>query len=101
MPVYVETCPLGRTNKEITFTIEGDRQPSPTKGCICAGTSQEQNLRQAAVVASVANLSNALFDSILSGGKPVEYRSFEVKGIHTSKIVKVVEIPPARWYKIL
>lgn len=91
MPIYIETCPKGLTDKGITFTIAGDRQPSPTKGCICGGTLQEQNLREAAVTATVSNLGKALYDSIVSGGKPVEDKSFKAKSGHTSKIVKVGE----------
>ena len=64
MPTYIETCPLRVTDKAITFSIEGARRPSPTRGCICGGTTQEQNLQ-------------------------IEYRSFTVKGRHNSTIVKV------------
>lgn len=89
MPTYVEACPLGLTDKEIIFTIVETRQPSPTEGCICGGTQQEQNLRTVAANATAANLGNAVYESIVSGGKPVEYKSFKVKGGHNSEVVKV------------
>jgi len=91
MPTYIETCPLGLTDKEIAFTIDGDRQPSPTQECICGGTPQEQTLREFAGAATAHGLGRALGDSILSEGKPVEYRSYEVKCAHSSKIVKTGE----------
>ena len=89
MPKYIESCPLSLTDKQITFTIEDGREPSPTKGCICGGTEQEKVLDLAAGTATVANLSNALYKSIVSGGKPVEYQAIEVKGRHNSVIVKI------------
>lgn len=89
MPTYAESCPLALTDKVITFTIDGDRKPSPTKGCICGGTKQEQILDEVRCVASVANLGKALGESILAGGKPVQYRAYEFKGRHSSKIVGV------------
>ena len=91
MPKYAESCPLGLTDKEITFTVEDGRESSPTEGCICGGTDQENALRLAAGTATAANLSNTLGDSILSGGKTVEYQSFEVKGQHNSAIRVVSE----------
>ena len=69
MPEYTEYCPLGLTDKEITFTVNG-REPSPTNGCICGGTEAEKNATLAAGTATAANLTKALGDSILSGGKP-------------------------------
>ncbi|MDZ4228981.1 MAG: hypothetical protein U1C50_01865 [Patescibacteria group bacterium] len=89
MPTFAEYCPLRLIDKEITFTLEDGREPSPTKGCICGGSDQENAMRLGAGTATAANLSNALGDSILSGGKPVEYQSFEVKGQHNS-VIRVV-----------
>jgi len=82
---------LGLADETIKFTIDDRREPSPTKGCICGGTDQENAMRLAAGTATVANLVNALGDSILSGGKPVEYQALEVKGNHNSVIVKIAE----------
>jgi len=91
MPKYAEFCPLGLTDKEITFTVEESREPSPTEGCICGGTDQEQAMQPVAGAATAANLGNAIVDSILSHGSPVEYKAFKVKGGHNSVIVKIAE----------
>lgn len=93
MPKFQESCPLRLTDKTIEFTITDGREPTPTKGCICGGTDQENALRFAAGVATVANAGRAIGDSILSKppGQPVEYSAFEVKGAHNSVVIKVGE----------
>lgn len=91
MPKFLESCPQGLTDKTIEFIVDDGRKPSPTEGCICGGTEQENALALAAGTATAANLTQALGDSILSGGKPIEYQAFEVKGKHNSVIVKIAE----------
>lgn len=93
MPKFQESCPLNLTDKVIAFTIEDGREPSPTKGCICGGTEQENAMRLAAGDATAGNLGKALGDSMTSKppGQPVEYQAYEVKGAHNSVIIKVGE----------
>ncbi|MEK7513316.1 MAG: hypothetical protein AAB580_00325 [Patescibacteria group bacterium] len=97
MSTFQESCPLYLTDKVITFTIEDGREPVVTQGCICGGTDQERALRLAAGTATAANLGKALGDSMLpekkeeKPGQPVEYTAFEVKGAHSSVIIKVGE----------
>ena len=48
-------------------------------------------MQPVAGAATAANLGNAIVDSILSHGSPVEYKAFKVKGGHNSVIVKIAE----------
>ena len=85
LTTYQEYCPTDPT-KAITFSIEDDRIPTPTKGCIC-----QENMQQPALVFAALSGTAETFgvpEFALSLRNLAE--SAPLPPIHDSVIVKVV-----------